>query len=355
MRSDIQALRGTAVIGIVLFHFNETIFHLGYLGVDSFFVISGYLIYPRIEAILDGSTLKIRTNDLRDFYLRRIWRLLPAFLAFYVVSLVLLFLFAPLDDHKRIWYGALFSIVGIGNIGAYKFSGDYFHPNPNPFIHTWSLSVEEQIYLGLPLFLLGILRVAKKAQPNLVLLSLTITSAYLFFNRNQTNYLFSKIGIQYASLLNLPFYLPTHRIWEFGLGALASVLTASKVRIILPKEKITFTTLLVLNLILWTFKIQESIALLLVITITLTLLISKTQQKRKVYSENILVFIGNRSYSIYLAHMPIIYVLRYSPTISNQLSWPLLFLVYILVTLLFSLLILYPIEKKYRFSTGSNE
>ena len=160
-RRDIQVLRGLAVLAVVLFHADESYFPLGYLGVDFFFVISGFVVTPLILRIFDNQVNVVggggRLSKLRYFYKRRFYRLAPALGVSLTISAILIFLFGSVYDHQRFAKQGIATLLLLGNFGAYKYSGDYFSPTPNPLVHTWSLSVEEQIYILLPLILMLIL------------------------------------------------------------------------------------------------------------------------------------------------------------------------------------------------------
>jgi peptidoglycan/LPS O-acetylase OafA/YrhL len=157
-RRDIQVLRGVAVLAVVLFHANESYFPNGYLGVDIFFVISGFVVTPLILRIFIKQTARERLANLGLFYKNRFYRLAPALAATLTISAIFIFLFASIDDHQRFIRQGITALLLIGNLGAYKYSTDYFSPIPNPLIHTWSLSVEEQIYIFLPLIFIMTLR-----------------------------------------------------------------------------------------------------------------------------------------------------------------------------------------------------
>ncbi|MDP9292939.1 MAG: acyltransferase, partial [Actinomycetota bacterium] len=150
-RPDIEGLRGLAVLLVVVFHAGLGLSG-GFIGVDVFFVISGFLI--------TGLLLREREQtgriDFIAFYARRIRRLLPAALAVILITLPIAFvLFAPLDRVQMIWDGAA-SALSVGNIRFALAEGDYFAnlAAPSPFLHFWSLGVEEQFYLIWPALLL---------------------------------------------------------------------------------------------------------------------------------------------------------------------------------------------------------
>lgn len=149
--AEIQILRALAVSLVLLFHFTST-FPLGYLGVDMFFVISGYVI-----------ALSVMHDFLHErfsfwiFLKKRVRRLWPAFALFFVVTAILtVLLISPNEGNQqsaiKLQLAAIFSLT---NIVAPRIEGNYFGatPSSNPYLHTWSLSAEEQIFFFLDYFL----------------------------------------------------------------------------------------------------------------------------------------------------------------------------------------------------------
>jgi peptidoglycan/LPS O-acetylase OafA/YrhL len=147
-RRDIQVLRGLAVIAVVLFHVNQNHFSLGYLGVDVFFVISGFVVTPLILRIFNNKPNQNLSNySLKDFYIGRFYRLAPALVSTILISGFVIILLDPFANQQSFARQAVSALLLVGNFAAYKYSGDYFSPISNPLVHTWSLSVEEQIYI----------------------------------------------------------------------------------------------------------------------------------------------------------------------------------------------------------------
>lgn len=136
-RAEIDGLRAFAVAAVIINHFNKDLLPSGYLGVDIFFVISGYVI----TASLSERRSKNFLDFVIGFYERRIKRLVPALVVFVLITSVLICLFNP-DPGDQLKTGAS-SIVGISNLLLFKRSTDYFAPATelNPFTHTWPLGV----------------------------------------------------------------------------------------------------------------------------------------------------------------------------------------------------------------------
>jgi len=148
-RTDIDTLRGISVISVIIFHINNSFFPYGYLGVDLFFVISGYVISKSI-----ASSFKNRNFSFYKFYLKRIRRILPALLFVLLISLILATIILLTADLKRFSESLIASLGFVSNF-YFWLTGGYFSTNDQlkPILHLWSLSVEEQFYLFFPIFL----------------------------------------------------------------------------------------------------------------------------------------------------------------------------------------------------------
>ena len=148
-------------MSVVLFHANPDFFKSGYLGVDVFFVVSGYVVAPLLIRIAkpDNDAHGTTKERVFSFSVKRIYRLLPALGVTLSVSILLFLLLLKPSDLTRIAQQGIASLLSAGNFGASKFNTNYFQSEPNPFLHTWSLSVEEQIYLLIPILLLVYKRV----------------------------------------------------------------------------------------------------------------------------------------------------------------------------------------------------
>ncbi len=219
-RYDVQALRGVAVLAVLLFHASDRLFPIGYLGVDVFFVISGFVVTPLILRIFDASSGAEKITNLKKFYVNRFYRLAPALVMTLFLSTFLIFFLGPISDHQRVVRQGIATIFLIGNVGAYKYSGDYFQPNANPLVHTWSLSVEEQIYILLPLCFLSLVRSARnlKTISLRILISISVLSFLFFIFPRLLTPIYSLV--RFESFLDFSFYSPINRIWQFSLGGI---------------------------------------------------------------------------------------------------------------------------------------
>ncbi len=204
-RSDIEGLRAVAVLPVLLFHAGVAPFGGGFLGVDIFFVISGYLITAMLVREMDGGTF-----SLLGFYQRRVARILPALL-FMVAAVLLagLWLLLPVE----------MDVLGRSATAAAAFASNLFFwqhqtyfaeaAETQPLLHTWSLGVEEQFYLLYPLFLLACSRFGARIRV-IALAAGTLASLALAFRIGQIH-------------PEPAFYLLPTRGWELGIGGLVAL------------------------------------------------------------------------------------------------------------------------------------
>lgn len=203
-RPDIDGLRTIAVGSVFFFHLNPSWLPGGFVGVDIFFVISGFLItHILMKDVQRGS------GGLADFYQRRIARLFPAMLTVVTSTLLMAWLIYSPQDFASAGANAIAALVSLANI-KFFLQGEYFEMSRDaqPFLHFWSLSVEEQYYLIYPLVLMYISRYRVGAiGPTILLISLLSFSVCIVFT------------FTYPSAA---FYLLPFRAWELGIGGVAA-------------------------------------------------------------------------------------------------------------------------------------
>ena len=338
-RNDVQSLRGIAIICVLLFHLPNTFFHRGFLGVDIFFVISGFLITPKIIQIFENvPNISEVKNNFKEFAINRTRRLAPAFSVTILIFLPLLLLFGDAHLGDEILNQALAGLLLFGNVGAYKFGGDYFHPGvANPFLHLWSLSVEEQIYIFLPVILFVLYlsnRVNFASRSKKLILVLSLGSLLLTFYKEP---LYALYGHFLAVPANFSFYSPVTRFWEFAAGALISVLPNLRVNTSLLIPIRHGVNLLFALFILTAPQIRGEINLLIAVLFTSAMIITRSLDQVPRIFNRLLGFFGDRSYSLYLVHLPIFYLISLSPIPQRFLGDGSLFLVGI--ALIFTLLL----------------
>jgi peptidoglycan/LPS O-acetylase OafA/YrhL len=203
-RPDIDGLRAVAVIPVVLYHIGFAAIGGGFVGVDVFFVISGYLIASVLIKEIEAKRFSVIT-----FYERRIRRILPAFTAMTLLSVpIAIWLLFPQDLKAfgtSLWSATLF----VSNIAFWIESGDYFDigSSVKPLLHTWSLAVEEQFYIFFPLALAILFKLSRPRQAFACCLVVFAVSLAL-----------SIYGQQQRPLAN--FYLLPTRAWEILGGSL---------------------------------------------------------------------------------------------------------------------------------------
>tara|TARA_B100000242_G_C43041606_1_gene485979 strand:+ start:214 stop:2277 length:2064 start_codon:yes stop_codon:yes gene_type:complete len=307
-RTELDGLRAFAVLMVIINHFNKDILPSGYLGVDIFFVISGYVITSSLSKRQSHNF----SNFILSFYERRIKRLLPA-LVFFVLIFSILICFFNIAPTLSLRTG-ITSLFGFSNLYLLKQSTDYFGQSTqlNVFTHTWSLGVEEQFYFLFPflIWFTGYGRHSSGSRKNLFLtLSFLISCSFiLYIFLNQTN--------QSAAY----FLMPT-RFWEMGLGCLLFLGLGKKGFILKNLTKIPSLILfLLISSAMFLPETANVSATTLVVIFTLSLICSLEEDTFlfNLLTFNKVVYIGRISYSLYLWHWGILAISRW--TIGVQ-SW----------------------------------
>lgn len=314
-RSDIQGLRAVAVGLVLLYHAGVPLVTGGYVGVDVFFVISGYLISTHLLESLERNG----RIDFADFYARRIRRILPASIAVAVVTATAAVAFYPPLGLERVLRDGLASILYVPNIWFAVQETDYLADHsPSPYQHYWSLGVEEQFYLLWPLGLTLLFLIAR-GRRMLVLAGIVALAGVSFTS-----------GVLLTPLDQpAAFFLLPQRAWELLVGAaVGALLLQEKVR--LAEWVRAFGGWLGLALILLaalTFDDQTpfpgSAAILPTLGTALVILCggggSFMGGPGRVLSVKPMQFIGLISYSLYLVHWPLLVIAQASIGEQNPL------------------------------------
>lgn len=300
-RKEIDGLRAIAVLPVILFHAGFIFFKGGYVGVDIFFVISGYLITSIIIA-----KLKNNNFSFHDFYLRRSRRILPVL--FFVTMVTIPFSLALLTPGDQDSYAiSLMAIpLFITNIVFWKQSG-YFDTSTElkPLIHTWSLAVEEQYYILFPLFLFLCWKIGKK---------FTLISLTLLFIASLKLAEWGNINAESAS-----FYLLPTRGFELLIGVFCAFYFDKTTK--LNFDKLLSEILGIMGMIMIILSILFfdkntpvpgiSVLLPTIGTALIILFSTKGTIIAQLLSKKVFVFIGLISYSAYLWHQPLLAFLKY--------------------------------------------
>ena len=280
-----------AVIGVILYHGNPAQFAQGWLGVDVFFVISGFVIAPKLFEIWSNTKDNKRAHKLLKFYESRVIRLAPTFAFTVAVFGTLLYLFSGWSEIRHFSAQSLAASLGLGNLEAINQSqSNYFRPNPNAFLHTWSLSVEAQIYLLAPFLFLMIARSSRK-----LCFILAVSGAALILQ------LFIET---FTNLRGEVFFLPISRLWEFGIGAALSLSKSKKYNWFIGYAALV--SLLLILVIPSGFRFYN----ILVVIVTSLILSSDIDSKLTTRHKS-LMKAGDISYTIYLIHLPLLHLCDY--------------------------------------------
>lgn len=295
-RNDIQGLRALAFLLVFIFHLNSAWLPGGFLGVDLFFVISGYLI-----TTISLSDIAKNKFSFTNFFIKRIKRIVPAYLAVLAaVSIVGIYIYLYTDIlylRGTILRSALFISNQLFASGDSYFGAKL---SENPLLHTWSLAIEMQFYVILPFVLWFGRRKLKIVLPVIIIIT-TIFSTYNL-------YVLDHKAAMYFSLIA--------RVPEFLIGAYFAVLLKEGISYNRTMNNVVASLSLIILLLSAWFITAESnfpgyIAVIPCIA-SATLLVIKNNFVSDFFARKIPVFIGEMSYSLYLWHWPIIAFIRYT-------------------------------------------
>lgn len=309
----IDGLRAIAVLSVILYHLNAALLPGGFVGVDIFFVISGFVV--------TGSLIGMRFDRVRDllayFYARRLVRIMPALIIMLIATIIFSNLFVP-----KAWLSksaasvAFAAFFGVSNVTLGLQTDTYFAPEAafNPFIHTWSLGVEEQFYLIFPFlfFWYSIARLRPKSNPAAIaaigLISILSLAICAWFMQTEPRY---------------AFYMIPARFWELGAGMLLCLTRDRWIPMLQGWGRTTTILLSALSvaLILYSFTIHEvggfpfPLAIPPVLgTVGLIAAVCAWRQGAlsALLSTRPFVTVGKLSYSLYLWHWPVFVLFRWT-------------------------------------------
>lgn len=321
-RPDIDGLRAIAVGSVVLYHLDESLLSGGFVGVDIFFVISGYLI----TKLIFGEIVTSGDFSFKNFYMRRVRRLFPALFVTMLFCLSMgYFIFSPthLVELSQSLVSAIFSV---SNIFFWSVAG-YFDSDSSlkPLLHTWSLSVEEQFYLLWPLILLGL---ASLKRPRVIpafiiivgLLSLLLNEVFFANQARIATWLGTEDNQAVMNVPSTVFYWLPFRVFEFAIGAI----------LVWPNRPLTnrlgeswryaseMLFAIGLAMIMWAiFHFDDKMefpsvaALVPCVGAALIIFSGPAHRLNRIVSNQLMVGVGLISYSLYLIHWPLIVFYRY--------------------------------------------
>ncbi|WP_411696644.1 acyltransferase family protein [Enterobacter pasteurii] len=332
-RPDIDGIRAVAVIAVILYHFQISSFKGGFVGVDIFFAISGYLISKGIISNVDKNKF-----SFSDFYSRRTRRLIPALLSVIGLTYFSAYFIQSPNDFSQMSGSVVYALAGISNIYFWKISG-YFDnfASLKPLLHTWSLSVELQFYIIWPVVLMLICKLTKKDIARLLIIG-TITIALAAISISHVNK--DSSGA---------FYLTHYRMHEFTIGAMFVLIE----RYLKNTVSATFVYSLGMVMVfvsIFTFDVHSIVFpgfYALIPCIGTAMMIGSGEHSRISFllGSKVPRFIGEISYSLYLVHWPV-YVMN-----SYVLVFPMdnmQIVISLIATLLLSLMLYFAIEKPLR-------
>jgi len=304
-RPDVDGLRAIAVLSVMLFHINNVLLPGGFVGVDVFFVISGFLITRNILQDLEQGRFSIV-----DFYRRRVKRIAPAMLVVVLATVIAAQLLMLPEDAQRTAQSAVWSLCSLANVYFWRYQDTSYFATDNlttPLLHLWSLGIEEQFYMIFPVLLMLVYRPSR---------------AKLFFVSALTIALFSFLlgDVLFDKHPSFVYYMPPTRAGELLLGILVAIMVLKNSDLNIPNVVMTLIAMVGLLLLMGAlFLLSENHrfpgwrALLPTLGTVLLLLAGHRSDNwvSRLLALKPLVGVGLISYSAYLWHWPLLIFFRY--------------------------------------------
>lgn len=331
-RSEIDGLRALAALAVLLFHFFPEMLPSGYLGVDLFFVISGYVITNFLVIDMEDKSFKFS-----NFYERRVKRILPLTFVVTTVTLIASYFIQLQPDFKISSLSAISTSTFWANIYFWR-DGGYFGgaDKLKPLLHMWSLAVEEQFYIFFPALLWALItRCGLSVIALIGALSALAIGSFVAF-----------IALNHLGGSSPAFFLMPTRIWQFGIGAIVALLVGYE----LSNKSVAWSAIALLFVLLFLWLPGFSIISQIGVAIGTGIYLLKGGSGNvtdKLLSFPTMKYIGLRSFSIYLWHWPIVAFLNYIFIEDVALGWKIAGLVLTFVIAEFSFRL---IEKPFRYT-----
>jgi len=339
-RPEIDGLRAISILPVIFFHAGFDIFKGGFVGVDVFFVISGYLITSIILNDLNKDNF-----SFKNFYERRARRILPPLILVLLITSIISFVFLTHSELSSYFQSVISSLLFFSNLYFYK-TTPYFREEAEiePLLHTWSLSIEEQFYIIFPITIFLLHKFFRK-----------YIILFLFFVFFTSLFICQFLAQNTGGTLN--FYFTLSRAWELTLGAACAFMIFNQNLHISTRSK-NFISIIGISMIIFSILyfskniIYPSLYTLIPTfgTALIILFVDKNTLIYKILSTKLIVGIGLISYSLYLWHQPLLAFGRiYFENFSTVYKLIVLFL-----SLLLSLLSFNFVEKKFRNKNNVN-
>jgi len=327
-RADIDGIRAIAVLSVIIFHINKSILPGGFVGVDLFFVISGYLI--TLYILRD---INLNRFSIVEFYRRRIKRIAPVMLVVVASVIAVSLIIQRPEDTREVAKTSMAALLSLSNVYFWLFQdSSYFAQASNeiPLLHLWSLGVEEQFYIFWPLIIIGFYRVLRGKH----FVALFFIVAVMSFALGQ---------FLYPKFPSFVYYMLPTRAGELLVGALAAYVITKKAEIVIPSIMVVLASVIGIASITSSFLyLSEDIIFpgfyaMLPTTGTVLLILSGHYGNSWIKQLLILrplVFVGLISYSAYLWHWPLLSFAHYSLIEIDFLNGVAIFILTIILSIL---------------------